>query len=59
MAESVANRGGQRGRFAPVGTLGGAAKKGKRKREKKEKGNIPIERKGKKERKRKYGRSMS
>ena len=45
---------GQRGRFAPGGTLKGAAKKEKRKKKKRKKGK---QKKKKKERK-KYGRSM-
>ena len=54
---TVAYRGGQRGRFAPGGTLRGAAKKGKKKKRKK-KGKKGKKEKEKKREKEKYGRSM-
>ena len=44
-------RGGQRGRFAPGGTLGGAAKKGEKKKRKK--GKREKRKKGKREKRKK------
>ena len=50
---TVAYRGGQRGRFAPGGTLKEAAKKGKKKKEKKEKKEKREKRKKRKNREKK------
>ena len=48
---AVAYRGGERGRFAPGGTLRGVAKKEKRKRKKENKGKKGRKKKEKREKK--------